>query len=509
MAKPKEIKIKKILVANRGEIAVRIMRTCKEMGIQTVAVYSEPDRSALHVQVADEAYCIGPAASNESYLVAEKILDVAKKSGADAIHPGYGFLSEKAHFSKSVQEAGLIFLGPDPYPIEMMGDKIASREVAEKAKVPMVPGIKRALKDVEEAKLLAKEYKYPVLLKASAGGGGKGMRVVEKEEEIASSFQMAASEARKAFSDDRLYIEKYLKAARHVEIQVACDQHGNGLHLFERECSLQRRNQKVVEEAPYTFIKQETRQKMTAAALSLAKEVGYSGVGTVEFLVDDDQNFYFLEMNTRLQVEHPVTELITGLDLVQLQIEIGQGMPFSLKQEDIQARGCAIECRLYAEDPENNFFPSPGKIQWMTVPEGPGIRHDTGVYEGATIPIFYDPMIAKLVVWGATREKAISRMRRALDEYEVGGFKHNIAFLRQIMRHPDYIAGKTHTRFIDEHPELLDFPKVESPGDWIFALAALDKENSKKGPVQAAVGGNTLQSPWKLLGRKDVLNQRL
>jgi acetyl-CoA carboxylase biotin carboxylase subunit len=503
-------KIKKVLVANRGEIAVRVMRTCKNLGIKTVAVYSEADKKALHVQVADEAYLIGPAASNESYLVIEKIIDVAKKSGADAIHPGYGFLSEKAPFSQACKDAGITFLGPDPYPIEAMGDKIAARKVAESVEMPMVPGLKRPLESVDEARKLANEFGYPVLLKASAGGGGKGMRVVEKESEIESAYERAASEAMKAFGDDSMYIEKYLRQARHVEVQIACDNHGNGIHLYERECSLQRRHQKVVEEAPFTFIKPETREKMTAAALRLADKVGYSGVGTIEFLVDDDQNFYFLEMNTRLQVEHPVSELITGIDLVELQILIGENKELPLTQDQVKLNGCAIECRLYAEDPDNNFFPSPGTISWMTVPEGPGIRHDTGVYEGATIPIFYDPMIAKLVVWAPTRENAIQKMRQALKEYEIGGFKNNISFLRTILDHPEYIKGDVYTRFIEERPELLEKKETKDLPEWILGLAAFDKFGQKSASTNSSQDtGKPSVSPWKMQGIREGLNRRL
>ncbi len=508
MTKPK--KIKKILVANRGEIAVRIMRTCRDLNIKTVAVFSEADRAALHVQVADEAYCIGPAASTESYLVIDKIIDAAKKSGADAVHPGYGFLSEKAPFSRACKDAGLIFLGPNPEPIEKMGDKIEARKIAEKAGVPMVPGLKRGLKDVAEAKKLAVEIGFPVLLKATAGGGGKGMRVVEKESEVESAFQRATSEAQKAFNDGQLYIEKYLNNAHHIEIQILCDEHGNGIHLFERECSLQRRHQKVIEEAPAIFIKPETRDKMTEAALRLAKEVGYSGVGTLEFLVDDQQYYYFLEMNTRLQVEHPVTEMITGLDLVECQIAVGEGKPLTLKQSDISIRGHAIECRLYAEDPENNFFPSPGTIQWMTIPEGPGIRHDSGVYEGATIPIYYDPIIAKLIVWGNTREQAIRRMKRALSEYEIGGFKNNIPFLKTLIESPEFEAGKFHTRYIDNKPELLKRRKVPLPESILFALAALDREqNAAKSQGSVSQSGSAqTQSAWKQIGLRDSLSTR-
>lgn len=499
-------KIKKILIANRGEIAVRIMRTCRDLGIKTVAVYSEADRAARHVQMADEAYFIGPSPAIESYLVIDNIMQAAIKSHADAIHPGYGFLSEKAAFSQACIDAGIIFLGPGPLAIEKMGDKIAARKIAEAAKIPMIPGLKSPLKDIAEAKKLALEYKYPVLLKASAGGGGKGMRAVHKEQDMEKMFQMAASEAKKAFNDDRLYLEKYLPHARHVEIQILCDKHGNGVHLFERECSLQRRHQKVIEEAPFWLLQPETRDKMTHAALRLAGEVDYVGVGTVEFLLDEEQNFYFLEMNTRLQVEHPVSEMITGLDLVQLQIEVGEGRPLSLKQKDIQAQGCAIECRLYAEDPENNFFPSPGTIEWMCLPAGPGVRHDSGVLEGTLIPIYYDPLIAKLITWGRDRSQAIARMQRALMEYEIGGFKNNISFLRTILEHPDYLAGKTYTLFIEDHPELMKKRAVDLPQAWVFGLAAFDREQMRKNKM--GQGKVVEESPWKLLGRKDALGQR-
>lgn len=509
MVTPKISKISKILIANRGEIAVRVMRTCRDLGIKTVAVYSEADRTALHVQMADEAYLIGPPPSTESYLVIQKIIEAAKKSKVDAIHPGYGFLSEKSEFSKAVSDAGLIFLGPKPDPISKMGDKIAARKIASAAKVPMVPGTQKALKNVEEAKKMAKEVGYPILLKATAGGGGKGMRIVEKESEIDSAFQRAGSEAKKAFQDDSLYIEKFFKKVRHIEIQIACDEHGNGIHLFERECSLQRRHQKVIEESPSIFINQTTRDKMTQAALRLVSQVGYSGVGTVEFLADEKQNFYFLEMNTRLQVEHPVTELITGIDLVELQIAIGEGKKLPLKQSDVTMRGAAIECRLYAEDPENNFFPSPGTIKWVVLPEGPGIRHDTGVYEGATIPIYYDPIIAKLVTWGSDRAQAIRRMSRALREYEIGGFKNNISFLRTIIEHPNFLSGDIYTRFIDDHPELLKRRKVELPHEIVFGVAAYDK--CKGEPVarpQKDSGVKDKISQWKKEGLREALENR-
>ncbi|MBI2339959.1 MAG: acetyl-CoA carboxylase biotin carboxylase subunit [Deltaproteobacteria bacterium] len=503
-------KIKKILIANRGEIAVRIMRTCRDLGISTVAVYSEADRSALHVQVADEAYCIGPAPAVESYLVPEKIIDAANKSGADAVHPGYGFLSEKSVFSKACQNAGIIFLGPKPETIDAMGSKTGARQIAEKARVPMVPGTKEALKDLAEAKQIAKKIGYPVFLKAVSGGGGKGMRLVEKEADMESAMTRAGSEAKKSFNDDSLYIEKYIVKPRHIEVQVVFDQQGKGLHLFERECSLQRRHQKVIEEAPSPFISAATRKKMTEAAVRLAASVGYVGVGTLEFLVDKEENFYFLEMNTRLQVEHPVTEMITGLDLVKLQIEIGEGKPLSLKQSDITLRGHAVECRLYAEDPENNFFPSPGTIEWMTIPEGPGVRHDSGVYEGATIPIYYDPLIAKLITWGESRQHAFCRMQRALREYEIGGFKNNIPFLRTLVENPDVLAAKMYTHYIDDHPEILKRRPVDLPNEIIFGIAAYDRTKRPMATPASGVAtvGRETMSQWKAQGLRDALEQR-
>ena len=494
--------MQKVLIANRGEIAVRIIRACHDLGLQTVAVYSQADTEALHVLHADEAVCIGEAPAHKSYLKIPNILSACEITGADAIHPGYGFLSEKAHFSKACAENGIIFLGPKPKSIEQMGDKIEARIAAAKAKVPMVPGTQEPLKDVDEAKSLAKRMGYPILLKATAGGGGKGMRVVEKEGDIASAFERASSEALKAFGDGQLYIEKYLKKARHIEIQVACDMHGNSIHLFERECSLQRRHQKVIEEAPSPFLNQATRDKMTEAALRLCKDVNYSGVGTIEFLVDEEQNFYFLEMNTRLQVEHPVTEMITGVDLVELQIRIGEGEKLPIKQSDLKINGAAVECRLYAEDPENNFMPSPGTIHWMTIPEGPGVRHDTAVYPGAAIPIYYDPMIAKLITWGSNRNQAIVRMQRAMQEYEIGGFKNNIGFLRTILFHPEFHRGNIYTRFIEDHPELMKVEKsLEGlPPEVLVGIAAFMREENKNQTSGVQTKSEAVVSPWKLIG---------
>lgn len=500
--------IHKILIANRGEIAVRIIRTCREMNIKTVAVYSEADRSALHVLMADEAYLLGPAPSAESYLNVEKLIEVAKKAKADAIHPGYGFLSEKAHFSKACTDAGLIFIGPSPEAIDAMGDKITARNLAEKAGVPTVPGTMEPISDLAKLKALAKDYGYPVLLKATAGGGGKGMRVVQEESEMESAFNMASSEAKKAFGDERMFLEKYITEPRHVEIQIACDEHGTGLFLLERECSMQRRHQKVIEEAPCFYLKDDVRQKMAKAALSLAKEVGYVGVGTVECLVDQQQNFYFLEMNTRLQVEHTVTEMITGIDLVRLQIEIARGNKMPLSQGDVKGRGHAIECRIYAEDPEKNFMPSPGKILGFEAPEGPGIRHDTGIYAGAEITIYYDPMISKLIVHAENREQAIAKMLRALSEFEVNGPKNNLAFLRTLLKDEEFCQGRGHTQYIDQNPILKNAEKNNLPIEIFLAAAAWDDLHAQ--PETKKVDGiRSSDSNWRRVGLMEILGKRI
>lgn len=504
----KQKKIKKVLVANRGEIAVRIFRSCKEMGIKTVAVYSEADSQALHVMMADEAYCIGPAPSAESYLVVEKIIDAAKKSGADAIHPGYGFLSEKEYFSQACEDNNIIFIGPKPHAISQMGDKVTARNLAQKAGVPMVPGTLQPVDDISELKKIAKSMGYPVLLKASAGGGGKGMRVVREEKDLESSFNMASSEALKAFKDGRVYVEKFVENPRHVEAQIICDQHGQGFFLLERECSLQRRHQKVIEEAPCIYLKDEVRQNLASSALSLAKEVGYIGVGTVEFLVDQEQNFYFLEMNTRLQVEHTVSEMITGLDFVRLQIEVAEGRKLQLKQENIKPRGHALECRIYAEDPENNFMPSPGTIHFFEAPEGHGIRHDTGVYQGAVIPIYYDPMIAKLISYADTREAATQKMVRALKEYRIGGLKNNIGFLMTLLETDVFKTATMTTQYIDKNPELMMPKKIHMPLEVVLGVAALDYIDSQEsGNAQTQPGEQV--SLWRQAGHSDSLQQRL
>ncbi|HEU4414800.1 MAG TPA: acetyl-CoA carboxylase biotin carboxylase subunit [Candidatus Angelobacter sp.] len=440
--------LSKVLIANRGEIAVRVIRACREMGIQSVAVFSEVDRAALHVSKADEAYPIGPAAARESYLNIARILEVARRAGADAIHPGYGFLSENAKFARACAEAGIKFIGPPASAMELMGSKTRARTAMQAAGVPMVPGSARGLTRAE-AEIMAPKIGFPVMIKAAAGGGGKGMRMVRTAGELGPAFDTAQSEAMRSFNDGEIYLEKLIENPRHVEIQVLGDEHGNVVYLGERECSVQRRHQKVIEEAPSAIVDEDMRRRMGAVAVQAAKSAGYTNAGTVEFLVDAARNFYFLEMNTRLQVEHPVTELVTGLDLVHLQMRIASGEKLPFKQEDVRLRGHAIECRIYAEDPENNFFPSPGKITRLMQPSGPGVREDSGVYEGWTVPLDYDPMLSKLIVHAADRPAAIARMQRALGEYFVGGIKSNLPLFRRILEDPDFAAARIDTGFLD------------------------------------------------------------
>lgn len=449
--------MKKILVANRGEIALRVMRTARRMGIKTVAVYSEVDRNAPHVRFADEAICLGPAPSNQSYLLGDKIIAHAKALGVDGIHPGYGFLSENAGFSAAVEAAGITFIGPKPKAIEMMGSKLAAKEAAKAYDIPMVPGTDGAIADVEEAITTARKIGFPLLIKASAGGGGKGMRVVESEKDIKEAMERAISEAMSAFGDGSVFIEKYVTSPRHIEIQVLADSHGNTLYLFERECSVQRRHQKVVEEAPSSVLTPEIRKAMGEAAVRVAQSCDYLGAGTVEFLIDDQLNFYFLEMNTRLQVEHPVTEWITGIDLVEQQIKIARGEALSFGQEDLKIKGHAVELRVYAEDPLNNFLPSVGTLSTYKRPEGEGIRCDDGYEEGMEIPIYYDPMIAKLITYGQDREAAIQRMIEAIDMYEIEGLSTTLPFGKFVCEHDAFRTGKFDTHFVKNYysPELL------------------------------------------------------
>src|SRR5713226_5473243 len=441
---------KKILIANRGEIAVRIIRACRELGIQSVAVFSDADRKSLHVRLANEAYAIGPAPSRESYLRIDKLMDVARRVGCDAVHPGYGFLAENAALPRACIDAGVTFIGPPADAMEALGSKTAARHLARCADVPTVPGTNDPIEKPGEAQALAQSMGYPILLKAVAGGGGKGMRLVYSDAEFESAYRDASSEAMNAFGDAQLYLEKYLERPRHIEIQIFADAHGRIVSLGERECSVQRRHQKVIEEAPSPIITPDLRKKMGDAAVRLARAGGYVNAGTVEFLVDANLNFYFLEVNTRLQVEHPVTEQVTGLDLVKLQIAIAAGHRLPFAWESITPRGHAMEVRLYAEDPDNNFFPSPGKIISRQVPSGPGIRLDDGVYEGWTVPNDYDPLLGKLIAWGNSREETISRLRRALEEYTVTGIKTNVGLFRRILGEPDFLRGEIHTKWLDE-----------------------------------------------------------
>jgi acetyl-CoA carboxylase biotin carboxylase subunit len=491
--------VTKVLIANRGEIACRVIRTCREMGIKTVAVFSEADRAALHVRMADEAYCIGPAPARESYLVVEKLLEVCRRSGADAVHPGYGFLSENAEAARAFEAAGVTFIGPRPESIVSMGSKTAAREVAIAAGCPVVPGIQETMSD-EDLLVAATKIGFPVMLKAAMGGGGKGMRLVTKPEEFASSLARARGEALSSFGDDSVYVEKAILQPRHIEIQIFSDAHGNHVYLNERECSVQRRHQKVIEEAPSPHVTPEMRKAMGEAALKVARAVNYRGAGTIEFLADADRNFYFLEMNTRLQVEHPVTEWITGLDLVKWQILVARGEKLPLTQEQIPLHGWAIECRVYAEDPDKNFMPSPGRITFLKAPSGRNVRDDSGVYEGAEVPMFYDPMISKLSTWGPTRIEAIDRMRAALGEYRIGGIRHNIAFHEVLMEHEPFRKGDLHTGMLDK-----PFWKKKGPGpDLRFAVAAAllhELETEERRAAQPAGSGDGKPDAWKHWGR--------
>jgi acetyl-CoA carboxylase biotin carboxylase subunit len=502
---------KKILIANRGEIAVRVLRACHEMGIAAVAVYSDVDRASLHVRKADEAYPIGPSAASESYLNIGKILDVARRSGADAVHPGYGFLSENAKFAQACADSGIKFIGPTAAAMEAMGSKTKARQAMEKVRVPFVPGTSRGLESFEQAEEVAVRIGYPVMLKAAAGGGGKGMRLVHARQELKSALESARSEAQRSFGDSEVYIEKAILNPRHIEMQVLADEHGNTVYLGERECSLQRRHQKVLEEAPSPIVDGEMRRRMGEVAVRVAQAANYTNAGTVEFLVDQQKNFYFLEMNTRLQVEHPVTELITGLDLVHLQIRIAAGEKLPFTQEEVRIRGHAIECRIYAEDPDNNYFPSPGKISLLLLPSGPGIRRDSGMYEGWTVPIDYDPLLAKLIGYGTDREQAISRLTRALGEYFIGGIKTNLSLFRRILRDPDFHAAKLDTGFLDrllKQPEdnAVDAGAAEVAAIGAGIFAALGESATNTGAPQKPNGlADESVSKWKSVSRREAL----
>ncbi len=462
-------RIKKILIANRGEIALRIMRTAREMGISTVAIFSEADRKSLHVRYADEAVCVGPPPSAESYLRADKIIKICKDLNVDAIHPGYGFLSENADFARKVTEAGIIFIGPSPEAIEVMGSKLAAKQAAAKYNIPMVPGTSSAVNDRNEAKQLAASIGYPVLIKASAGGGGKGMRVVNSEVEFDEQMDRAVSEAVASFGDGAVFIEKYITSPKHIEIQVLGDHHGHIIHLFERECSIQRRHQKVIEEAPSISVTPEIRSAMGKCAIDVARSCGYYGAGTVEFIMDENRNFYFLEMNTRLQVEHPVTEQITGVDLVQQMIYIAEGKPLTIQQDELSIKGHAIEARVYAEDATNNFLPDVGTLHTYNRPQGNGVRVDDGFEQGMQIPIFYDPMIAKLITYGSTREEAIHKMVRSIDEYTINGVQTTLPFCRFVMKHQAFIDGDFDTNFVNHHFVPENLSEKRTPDEEIIA----------------------------------------
>jgi acetyl-CoA carboxylase biotin carboxylase subunit len=487
--------MEKILIANRGEIALRVMRSAREMGIKTVAVFSEADRNALHVRYADEAVCIGPAPSSQSYLLGEKIIEACKKTGAQGIHPGYGFLSENAVFARAVKEAGLILIGPSPEAMEIMGNKLSAKAAALKYNIPMVPGTEEAIKDIPLAQKRAEEIGFPILIKAAAGGGGKGMRIVEKAEDFIEQMDLAVSEATSAFGDGSVFIERYVSSPRHIEIQVIGDTHGNIVHLFERDCSVQRRHQKVVEEAPSSVLSPELRAKMGQSAVDAARSCNYTGAGTVEFILDENLDFFFLEMNTRLQVEHPVTEMITGIDLVKEQISIARGEKLSFKQEDLEINGHAIEVRVYAEDPANNFLPDIGTLQTYKTPKGPGVRVDDGFEEGMEIPIYYDPMIAKLITHGKDRTEAIERMIRAIDEYQITGIETTLGFGKYVMQHPAFISGNFDTHFVSKYfsPENLQGGNEEEAMIAAITAAKFIKPASHVTSHEAATSG----SNWK------------
>jgi len=497
--------IQKVLVANRGEIAVRIMRSCREMGIETIGVFSEADRNAMHVRYANEAYYIGKAASSESYLNQDKIFEVAKTAGADAIHPGYGFLSENASFSDRCKQEGIEFIGPDSSAIDAMGDKITARKKMMAAGVPVVPGTTEPITDEQKAIDTIMEIGLPVMIKASAGGGGKGMRLVKAEKDIKGAIRSARSEARDAFGNDSVYIEKYITSPHHIEFQILADKHGNTVHLFERECSVQRRHQKVIEETPSPLLNPEIREEMGQHAVNAAKAVNYHGAGTIEFVMGDDLNYYFLEMNTRLQVEHPITERVVGIDLVKEQIHIANGEKLSVKQNELTQKGHAVECRVYAEDPDNNFMPSPGLIKHIAQPYGLGVRVDGYAYEGYEIPMDYDPMISKLITWGITREEAVKRMSRALFEYKITGVKTSIKFLEKVMQHPEFVSGNYNTHFIDNNiKDLISGDECDGDCEDIAIMTAFVDYIRKIDSIQPEKNGGQMTNNWKAYGRQRI-----
>ncbi len=498
---------KKILVANRSEIACRIIRACKEMDIKTVAVYSEADSSALHVQLADEAVYIGPPPALQSYLNMDAIIKAAKTTKSEAIHPGYGFLAENHEFNQKVKDAGLIFIGPNPVPMKLLGSKVASRVAMIKAGVPVIPGMKSSSKDFAEFEKTANEMGYPVLIKASAGGGGKGMRVVHKKEELKSAVEAAMRESLSAFGSDEVYLEKYIESPRHVEFQVAADNFGNVVYLFERECSIQRRHQKIIEETPSPVMTPELQKKMGETAIKVIKTANYNNIGTVEFLVDKNRNFYFLEVNARIQVEHPVTEMTTGVDLAKLQIHIASGEKLPFRQEDLRQNGHAIECRIYAEDAYSNFMPSSGKILYLKVPLGSGVRYDSGIYQGAEVPVFYDPVLAKLIVWGADREEARKKMLLALKENVILGVKTSIGFMLKCLEHPEFIRGNTFTNFIEKNIKI----EKDAEGkllNYAFLGSAMHHNDNKKNSKTFTAASGEMPTPWQTIGSWEICTGR-
>jgi len=497
---------KKILIANRGEIAVRVIRACREMKIIPVAVYSEADRKALHVRLAEEAHFIGEAKPSESYLHVEKIIAAAKRCGAEAIHPGYGFLAENPRLVKRCEEEGITFIGPPSEPLEVMGEKTSARRKMAAAGVPIIPGTLESVADERELREKARELGFPLLLKASAGGGGKGLRLVPREEDLLAAFKLARSEALSSFADPAIYIEKYIEEPHHIEIQILADNFGSVVHLGERECSMQRRYQKVLEETPSPFLDAQTREAMGRVAVQAAASIGYRNAGTVEFVVDRDRKFYFLEVNARLQVEHPITEMVTGIDLVKCQLEIAAGHPLPFRQEEVHPQGHAMECRIMAEDPFNDFMPSPGKIVYLHTPAGLGVRDDSGIYEGYEVPLDYDPLLSKLITWGKTREETILRMMRALSEYQVYGIKTTIPFFQRILQHPRFLAGAYNTHFI---AELEKEPDREDPAEEIAALIAAGIKGGRDAQTGVSAQSLNREKNWKIQGRLENFAKRL
>ncbi len=493
---------KKILIANRGEIAIRVIKACQEMGIETVAVYSEVDRNSLHVQVADEAVCIGPAPAVESYLNIDSIIQAAHTTNANAIHPGYGFLAENAVFVKRCEQENIVFIGPNSKAMELVGDKVRSRTTMEGAGIPIIPGMKNVHKDISKYLEESQQIGFPLMIKASAGGGGKGMRIVSSEAELKPALEAGRREAQSAFGDDSVYLEKYIEQPRHVEFQVLADNHGNTVHLFERECSVQRRHQKIVEESPSQALDSDLQKKMGEVARKVMTVSGYNNAGTVEFLLDKDKNFYFLEVNARLQVEHPVTELVTGIDLVHQQIWLAAGEKLCFQQQNLEQKGHSIECRIYAEDPENNFLPSSGKILFLKEPKGPGIRHDCGIYTGCDVPIYYDPILAKLIVWAETRQVACQRMLHALNDYVVLGINTDIDFLKAVISHPQFLAGETATDFISKNlAEWRPEDRSQELKDLALLVAAFDSQQGDFRTTSRELMESAFPSPWETLGK--------